>query len=53
LLAEGRVLDCGRPADVLTPDNLMAAFGIRADVIRAPDGSPLVVPRSATSDAMS
>jgi iron complex transport system ATP-binding protein len=53
LLAEGRVLDCGRPADVLTPGNLMAAFGIRADVIHAPDGSPLVVPRSATPDAMS
>ncbi|MBW1845102.1 MAG: ABC transporter ATP-binding protein [Deltaproteobacteria bacterium] len=53
LLAEGRVLDCGRPADVLTPVNLMAAFGIRADVIQAPDGSPLVIPRSAASDAMS
>jgi iron complex transport system ATP-binding protein len=53
LLAEGRVLDCGRPVDVLTPVNLMAAFGIRADVIQAPDGSPLVIPRSATSDTMS
>jgi iron complex transport system ATP-binding protein len=53
LLAEGRVLDCGRPADVLTPVNLMAAFGIRADVIQAPDGSPLVIPRCAASDAMS
>jgi iron complex transport system ATP-binding protein len=53
LLADGRVLDCGTPADVLTPENLMTAFGIRADVIQAPDGSPLVVPRSATSDAMS
>jgi hypothetical protein len=38
---------------VLTPENLMTAFGIRADVIQAPDGSPLVVPRSATFDAMS
>jgi hypothetical protein len=38
---------------VLTPENLMAAFGICADVIYAPDGSPLVVPRSATPDAMS
>jgi len=53
LLAEGRVLDCGTPADVLTPENLKTAFGIRADVIQAPDGSPLVVPRSATSGAMS
>ncbi len=53
LLAEGRVLDSGRPVDVLTPDNLMIAFGIHADVISAPDGSPLVVPRSAASHAMS
>jgi len=53
LLAEGRVLDCGTPAEVLTPENLTAAFGIRADVIPAPDGSPLVVPRSATSERMS
>jgi iron complex transport system ATP-binding protein len=53
LLAEGRVLDCGPPVDVLTPKNLMATFGICADVIYAPDGSPLVIPRSATSGAMS
>jgi len=53
LLAEGRVLDSGRPVDVLTPENLMIAFGIHADVISAPDGSPLVVPRSAASHAMS
>ena len=32
---------------------LRRAFGISADVIQAPDGSPLVVPRSATSDALS
>jgi len=53
LLSEGLVLDCGTPADVLTPENLMTAFGIRADVIQAPDGSPLVVPLSATSGAVS
>ena len=53
LLSEGRVFECGAPADVLTPKNLMTAFGIRADVIQAPDGSPLVVPRSATSEVLS
>ncbi len=53
LLSEGRVLECGTPTDVLTPENLMTAFGIRADVIQAPDGSPLVVPRSATSEVLS
>jgi iron complex transport system ATP-binding protein len=53
LLSEGQVLDCGPPAAVLTPENLASAFGICADVIEAPDGSPLVVPRSATSRTMS
>lgn len=45
LLAEGRVLATGTPAEVLEPERLRAAFGIDADVVPAPDGSPLVVPR--------
>jgi len=53
VLADGRVLASGPPRDVLTPENLSSAFGISADVIQAPDGSPLVVPRSATSDTLS
>ncbi len=53
MLADGRVLASGPPRDVLTPENLSSAFGISADVIEAPDGSPLVVPRSATSDTLS
>jgi iron complex transport system ATP-binding protein len=53
LLADGRVLASGPPRDVLTPENLRKAFGISADVIQAPDGNPLVVPRSATSDTLS
>ncbi len=53
VLADGRVLASGPPRDVLTPENLSSAFGIRADVIQAPDGGPLVVPRSATSDRLS
>ena len=46
LLAGGRVFDVGEPRQVLTPENLRSVFDIEADVITAPDGSPLVVPRS-------
>ncbi|MCP4038015.1 MAG: ABC transporter ATP-binding protein [bacterium] len=45
LLAEGRVVAQGRPVEVLDPVVLERAFGIEADVVTAPDGSPLVVPR--------
>jgi iron complex transport system ATP-binding protein len=45
LLAEGRIAAQGPPSVVLDPDVLERAFGIEADVVRAPDGSPLVVPR--------
>ncbi len=48
LLAAGRVHASGPPREVLTEDNLRETFGISADVISAPDGSPLVIPRSAT-----
>jgi iron complex transport system ATP-binding protein len=46
LLTDGRVLDSGAPERVLTPGNLRTVFDIEADVVTAPDGSPLVVPRS-------
>lgn len=45
VLAEGGVLAEGRPADVLDPEVLRRAFGIEADVLTAPDGAALVVPR--------
>lgn len=45
LLAEGRVLASGTPAEVLTPAHLKIGFGIEADVVAGPDGAPLVVPR--------
>lgn len=45
LLAHGKVVAQGPPTEVLRPDFLAHAFGIEADVITAPDGSPLVVPR--------
>jgi len=45
LLAAGRVVAQGAPEEVLDPGVLAQAFGIEADVVLAPDGSPLVVPR--------
>jgi iron complex transport system ATP-binding protein len=45
LLREGALVATGTPADVITPQNLGTAFGIDADVLVAPDGAPLVVPR--------
>ena len=46
LLAAGGVLASGPPEAVLTPENLRTAFHIEADVLTAPDGAPLVVPRA-------
>jgi len=48
LLARGGLLAAGPPGAVLNPENLRVAFGIAADVLTAPDGAPLVVPRDAT-----
>ena len=45
LLGDGRLLGVGRPAEIVTKANLRAAFGIDAEVLAAPDGAPLVVPR--------
>lgn len=43
LLAEGRILADGPPADVLTPDNLSRAFGITAHRVDTPHG-PAILP---------
>lgn len=45
LLSAGKIVAQGRPAEVLDPVVLQRAFGIEADIVIAPDGSPLVVPR--------
>jgi iron complex transport system ATP-binding protein len=44
LLAGGRV-ETGPPEQLLQPERLRAGFGIDADVLRAPDGGLVVVPR--------
>jgi len=46
LLAAGGLLAVGRPREVLSRENLRTAFDIEAEVITAPDGSPLVVPKT-------
>ncbi|ETX13419.1 hypothetical protein OCH239_10580 [Roseivivax halodurans JCM 10272] len=48
LLAGGRIMAQGEPKDVLTPDNLRAAFGVEIVVLTDPDtGAPICLPRSA------
>ena len=43
LLAQGRVLAQGTPAEVLTPAHLHAAYGLRVRVLHDGD-RPLIVP---------
>jgi iron complex transport system ATP-binding protein len=43
VLREGRVYREGPPADVLTPQTLREAFGVRAEVMTGPDGIELVI----------
>lgn len=45
VLAHGEVVAQGTPTEVLVPDTLERAFGIEGQIVHAPDGSPLVVPR--------
>ncbi len=45
LLGEGRIVAQGSADEVLTSERLAEAFGIEADILRAADGSPVVVPR--------
>ena len=47
VLGEGRVLADGPPREILDAALLRTAFGIDAEVVSAPDGAPLVVPRVA------
>lgn len=44
LLGSGRVAAVGRPADVLTPENLRSAFEIEVFAFPGPDGSLVIVP---------
>ena len=44
LLGPGCIAALGRPADVLTPENLRLAFGIEVFTFPGPDGALVVVP---------
>jgi iron complex transport system ATP-binding protein len=45
VLQAGRVHADGPPSEICTPELLRTAFGMDAEVVRAGDGLPLVVPR--------
>jgi iron complex transport system ATP-binding protein len=45
LLQDGRVRACGTPAEVLTGENLSAAYGLRIDTALDEDGRVRVIPR--------
>jgi iron complex transport system ATP-binding protein len=47
LLADGVLAACGPPAEVLRPQLIARVFGVDAEVLDAPDGAPLVIPRRA------
>ncbi|GAA4180949.1 ABC transporter ATP-binding protein [Gryllotalpicola koreensis] len=50
VVADGRVLASGAPADVITEPVLATAFGLAARVIADPEtGSPLVIPTARTT----
>jgi iron complex transport system ATP-binding protein len=50
VLSEG-LIATGAPAELLRPERLRAAFGVDADVLAAPDGGLVVVPRVLASPA--
>jgi iron complex transport system ATP-binding protein len=45
VLVDGAAIASGTPSEVLTPALLADAYGVEADVLTAPDGSPVAVPR--------
>jgi iron complex transport system ATP-binding protein len=45
LLDRGALRACGPPREVITEAELRHAFGVDAQVLTAPDGAPVVVPR--------
>jgi iron complex transport system ATP-binding protein len=51
LLAAGRIAAVGPPAEVLRPPILREAFGIEADVVPGPDGTPVVIPKRTARQA--
>ncbi len=54
LLRHGRIVADGPPGSVLTPDRIGAVFDVEAEIVRTPEGLPVVVPLRviATPDAI-
>ena len=48
VLAEGKVVADGPPGEALSPKGIEAGFGVDVDVLEAPDGRPVIVPRFET-----
>jgi iron complex transport system ATP-binding protein len=49
LLASGRLLALGSPQQVVEAELLERAYGIEVEVVRASDGTPIAVPRTAAA----
>lgn len=50
VLGDGRILHQGKPWDIMDPNVLAEAFGVKATILRDPQsGSPICVPHSALS----
>lgn len=45
VLDSGRLVACGGPAEVLTPDRVLEVYGIEVHVLPTPDGHLTIVPR--------
>jgi len=45
VLSRGRIVARGAPSEVLSEKLLADAYGVKADVVRGPDATPVVVPR--------
>lgn len=45
VLVDGELTALGNVSEVITPEVIGEAYGVAVDVIKAPDGTPLVVPR--------
>lgn len=45
VLAEGEVAAEGTPGEVVSPELIERVYGVAADVVAGPDGTPLIAPR--------